>query len=147
MRRLLAVALAALAGAADATSSARRGANHPAPSAAVLRAAQASAAALRGDAASEPSVREVPVSQADAPLAALAEVGDLAGLLACLDAWGRRVAVGATLALAHWMDQADRVDVTRTAKRTAGGPCERYRSLATKTHDFRKIPQCSTALW
>ncbi len=79
----------------------RRGANHPADGAAVLLAAQASAAALAGATIPLPPPKPAAAPSGTAPWAALADVGDLAGVPACLGAWGHgHVAIGATLPLA-----------------------------------------------
>ena len=101
-----ATALSALWNGAPETECLRpdqRGSNHPAPGAAVLRAARASAAALMQETsllipvANHNINQQKPAAQA---WAALADVGDLAGLPGCCAAWGRQhVAVGAVLPL------------------------------------------------
>jgi DNA polymerase-3 subunit alpha/error-prone DNA polymerase len=108
-----AAALAAYAGGARAAGRDRRGANHPAHGAAVARSVRASAEALARFAReagggmvatlAPPVAPAAAVAEAEhdeAPWAALADVGDLAGLPACLEAWGHgRLAVGATVPL------------------------------------------------
>jgi len=99
--RRWAAALTGLAGTAVAdVERDRRGANHPASGAAVARSARACQAVLAGAQPVPPPAARGQPSVAGPPWAALADVGDLAGLPACLDAWGRRVAVGATVPLA-----------------------------------------------
>ena len=104
-----AAALAALAGGDPAAGGDRRGANQPAHGAAVARTARACAASLA--LATSPPDEAGPAGSAGpaepagpatgAPWALLADAGDLAGLPACLESWGRdHVAVGATLPLA-----------------------------------------------
>ena len=96
-----AAALGALNGGAAPVAADRRGANHPADGAAVLLAAQASAAALAGATIPLPPPKPAAAPSGTAPWAALADLGDLAGVPACLSEWGHgRVAMGATLPLA-----------------------------------------------
>jgi DNA polymerase-3 subunit alpha/error-prone DNA polymerase len=103
-----AAALAAYAGGERADGRDRRGANHPAHGAAVARSVRASAEALALLAQgatpqpSPPPPAPAPPepAESEAPWAAIADVGDLAGVPACLESWGHgRMAVGATMPL------------------------------------------------
>lgn len=92
-------ALAGLCRARETISADRRGGNHPADLRAVSTALQAGAFphAIRNPPASVSLVEPDAGACESQPWAALADVGDLAGLPATIEQWGRRVAVGATL--------------------------------------------------
>lgn len=94
-----ALALAGLLGEEPPTRLDRRGANHPGGAAAVVRAQallDRRLAAPRCAASPRPAR-----GGRSGPWALLADLGDLAGLPACIEHWGReRVAVGATVPLA-----------------------------------------------